>query len=155
MDDRIRASDADRDRVTGRLREHFADGRLSSDELDERISAALQAKTFGDLRQVMTDLPEPGLVPRAAQRPHPAAPHGVAHHHRGPRVLPLLLLGLIAVMVVSGGGWFLFAFLQLLLVFCLVAGVAGIVLASRFRRRMQRHWESGYAQYWPGPGRWR
>ena len=33
----IRVSDADRDRVTARLREHFAEGRLTSDELDERI----------------------------------------------------------------------------------------------------------------------
>jgi len=47
MDDRIRASDADRDRATARLREHFAAGRLAPGELDERLSAALNAKTFG------------------------------------------------------------------------------------------------------------
>ncbi|HKA95790.1 MAG TPA: DUF1707 domain-containing protein, partial [Streptosporangiaceae bacterium] len=41
MDDRIRVSDADRDRVAARLRDHFAEGRLTQDELDERISAAL------------------------------------------------------------------------------------------------------------------
>ena len=41
MDDHIRVSDADRERVTSRLREHFAEGRLTSDELDERVSAAL------------------------------------------------------------------------------------------------------------------
>src|SRR5262249_59791123 len=52
-DDRIRISDADRERVVARLREHFAQGRLSSDELDERISAALTAKTVGDLRPIM------------------------------------------------------------------------------------------------------
>jgi len=34
MDDRIRVSDADRERVTARLREHFAEGRLSQEELD-------------------------------------------------------------------------------------------------------------------------
>jgi len=34
MDERIRASDADRDHITTRLREHFAAGRLTSDELD-------------------------------------------------------------------------------------------------------------------------
>jgi len=42
MDDRIRVSDADRERVTARLREHFAEGRLSQEELDERLSAALR-----------------------------------------------------------------------------------------------------------------
>jgi hypothetical protein len=59
MDDGIRVSDADRDRVTAQLRDHFAEGRLTQEELDERISAALSAKTFGDLRHVMADLPSP------------------------------------------------------------------------------------------------
>ena len=69
MDERIRASDADRDHITARLREHFAAGRLTSDELDERISAALKAKTHGELRQLMTDLPEPApAAPNAARR---------------------------------------------------------------------------------------
>ncbi|MGH3398916.1 MAG: DUF1707 SHOCT-like domain-containing protein, partial [Streptosporangiaceae bacterium] len=57
--DRIRVSDADRERVTARLRDHYAEGRLSAEEMEERISAALSAKTVGDLRQVMADLPEP------------------------------------------------------------------------------------------------
>ena len=47
MDDRIRISDADRESATARLREHFAEGRLSPEELDERLSAALSAKTAG------------------------------------------------------------------------------------------------------------
>ncbi len=74
MDDRIRVSDADRERIAARLREHFAEGRLTHDELDERVSATLNAKTFGDLRRVMTDLPEPA----------PVAP-GVDQHPGGPR----------------------------------------------------------------------
>ena len=47
--DSIRVSDADRDRVTAQLRDHFAAGRITPGELDERLSAALNAKTFGDL----------------------------------------------------------------------------------------------------------
>ncbi len=57
--DRIRVSDADRERVTARLRDHYAEGRLSAEEMEERITAALNAKTVGDLRQVMADLPDP------------------------------------------------------------------------------------------------
>ena len=67
MDEHIRASDADRDRVTGRLQEHFAEGRLTRDELDERVAAVLHAKTFGELRPVLADLPEPAR-PRMARR---------------------------------------------------------------------------------------
>ena len=67
--DRIRVSDADRERVTARLRDHYAEGRLSAEEMEERITAALNAKTVGDLRQVMADLPDPepaGPAVRAA-----------------------------------------------------------------------------------------
>jgi len=44
MNENIRISDAEREHVVERLREHYADGRLTSDELDERVTAALSAK---------------------------------------------------------------------------------------------------------------
>src|SRR6266705_6546268 len=110
MDDHIRVSDADRDRVTARLRDHFAEGRLTPDELDERISAALNASTFGDLRRVVADLPGPVPVPpAAAQRPQWAGPPLIARR-RGPRLLPIALLVVLTALLVSGGGWLLFAF---------------------------------------------
>jgi Domain of unknown function (DUF1707)/Transcriptional regulator PadR-like family len=58
-DDRIRISDGDRERATARLRDHYAEGRLTREELDERVTAALNARIIGDLRRVMADLPEP------------------------------------------------------------------------------------------------
>jgi hypothetical protein len=63
MNDRFRVSDADRDRVAALLRDHYAEGRLSTAELDERLTAALNAKTSGELRQVLADLPGPGPQP--------------------------------------------------------------------------------------------
>src|SRR5580693_9320721 len=69
MDDSIRVSDADRDRVTAQLRDHFAAGRITPGELDERLSAALNAKTFGDLRRIMADLPGPVPAPLGAAPP--------------------------------------------------------------------------------------
>jgi len=57
--DRIRISDHDREHATARLCDHFAEGRLTREELDERITAALSAQTAGDLRRVMADLPKP------------------------------------------------------------------------------------------------
>jgi uncharacterized protein DUF1707 len=69
MDNGIRVSDADRDRVTAQLRDHFAAGRITPSELDERLSAALNAKTFGDLRRIMADLPGPVPAPLGAAPP--------------------------------------------------------------------------------------
>ena len=55
--DQIWASDADRERVVASLRDHFAEGRLTRAELDERLTVALSARTAGDLRRLMADLP--------------------------------------------------------------------------------------------------
>jgi Domain of unknown function (DUF1707) len=56
-DPRIRASDADRDRVAALLREHHAAGRLTAEEFGERMDQALEAKTLGELDQLLADLP--------------------------------------------------------------------------------------------------
>jgi DNA-binding PadR family transcriptional regulator len=50
-------SDGDREVAVARLREHFATGRLSHAELDERLTAALTAQTAGGLRDLLADLP--------------------------------------------------------------------------------------------------
>ncbi|HKP89561.1 MAG TPA: DUF1707 domain-containing protein [Thermoleophilaceae bacterium] len=63
----IRVSDAERERAVDTLREHYADGRLSSDELEERIERAYSATTRSDITALMRDLPS--VVPwRARQR---------------------------------------------------------------------------------------
>jgi hypothetical protein len=150
IDDRIRISDADRERVAARLREHFAQGRLSSDELDERISAALTAKTIGDLRPIMADLPDPAPVAPYTSRPTPpwAGRQVPVFYRRGPRLLPLAILALVAALVLPGAHWVLFAFLQVVLALWLVACLAGIFMVARFRRHMRHHWHSGDGTYW-------
>jgi DNA-binding PadR family transcriptional regulator len=55
--DQIWVSDADRERAAASLCDHFAEGRLSHEELDERLTMALSARTGGDLRRLMADLP--------------------------------------------------------------------------------------------------
>jgi hypothetical protein len=45
----VRASDADRDRVVDVLRDAVGDGRLTADEFDERLEAALSSRTLGEL----------------------------------------------------------------------------------------------------------
>jgi Domain of unknown function (DUF1707) len=54
---RIRASDGDRDRVAALLQEHHAEGRLSAEEFSERLDVALNARTMGELDELLADLP--------------------------------------------------------------------------------------------------
>jgi hypothetical protein len=65
-DPAFRASDAERDEVVTRLREHAAAGRLDLDELEQRISAAYAARTHGDLATLERDLPRLAAAPRVA-----------------------------------------------------------------------------------------
>jgi hypothetical protein len=53
----IRVGDADREAVASQLREHYADGRLTLDELNERLDQAFAAKTRAELAMVTRDLP--------------------------------------------------------------------------------------------------
>ena len=53
----IRASDRERDAVLQRVQEAFAEGRLDDTEFDERMRAALTARTHADLDVLLTDLP--------------------------------------------------------------------------------------------------
>jgi Domain of unknown function (DUF1707)/Cell wall-active antibiotics response 4TMS YvqF len=72
----LRASDADRDRVSEVLRQAAGEGRLTLDELDERLGAAYAAKTYAELEPIIGDLPPAGdlaAVPAAAYRPGAAA----------------------------------------------------------------------------------
>jgi hypothetical protein len=65
----VRVGDADREAVAAQLREHFADGRLTLEELNERLDQAFTAKTRADLNIVMRDLPQ-------AAQPAAGMPYG-------------------------------------------------------------------------------
>jgi hypothetical protein len=56
----LRASHEDRDRVVELLRVSAGDGRLTADELDERLEQAMTARTYGELARLVADLPAPG-----------------------------------------------------------------------------------------------
>ena len=103
----MRASDADRDAVVSDLGEHFQLGRLTAAELDERTGRALTARTCGELRELLADLP--------ATRPAPQIP---AASSRGARPWPspghaappiaAALTGLVItalVLVAAHSGW--------------------------------------------------
>jgi hypothetical protein len=62
----LRASHGDRDRVVELLRVAAGDGRLTAEELDQRLEAALTARTRGELAALTTDLAIPDFAPGAS-----------------------------------------------------------------------------------------
>jgi Domain of unknown function (DUF1707) len=74
----IRASDADRDQTLAVLRRHFADGRLTLPELEERVDSTCAATTLEQLAALTADLP--------------AQPHQPTPQANGPDPLILGLL---------------------------------------------------------------
>jgi hypothetical protein len=90
----MRAGDADRDAAAAALGEHFAQGRLTLDELSARLDVTLTATTHGELSQVAQDLPDLTVFParvsfprgkraRPGHKPGPAPGQGTWQHHRG------------------------------------------------------------------------
>jgi Domain of unknown function (DUF1707) len=64
----LRASDGDRDRAAERLRAAAGEGRLTADELEERLEHAFGARTVGELGPLVADLPAPRLGHRPRGR---------------------------------------------------------------------------------------
>jgi hypothetical protein len=60
----VRASDAEREQTVALLQHSFADGRLTLDELEERVGAAYAARTRGQLLDLTADLPAAERTPR-------------------------------------------------------------------------------------------
>jgi hypothetical protein len=63
QDRSLRVSDAERDEVATLLRDAAAEGRLTPDELDERVEKALSARTGADLDALLADLPRKRALP--------------------------------------------------------------------------------------------
>jgi hypothetical protein len=82
----VRAGHIEREAVVRRLNDAFGEGRLDLGELDQRISQAYAAKTLGELRPLLADLPvTPGRSTAVSHgtRGHPARPRPVAREVSG------------------------------------------------------------------------
>jgi hypothetical protein len=64
---RLRAADSDRDRVAEVLRQAAGDGRLTLDELDERLGQVYAARTYAELEPITRDLPQSGHAASVAR----------------------------------------------------------------------------------------
>jgi Flp pilus assembly protein TadB len=103
------AGDRDRERTVAALREHFADGRLTLDELSSRTEQVLAARSQADLRRALVGMP---LMPDLRALGRSAA--------RG------------ALLVLFTGAWFLFtlALVLALLVTLLIHGASAPELVA-------------------------
>lgn len=68
----LRVSHGDRDVVVDHLKTAFSEGRLDKDELDDRLSSALTARTRADLDRLLHDVAAPVRLPVAPVRRPPA-----------------------------------------------------------------------------------
>lgn len=86
----LRASDADREQTAERLRQASTEGRLAADELDQRLGVAFRARTYGELDNLIADLPGGRVA-------HPQ------HRHSTPLALarPVVALAIVVPLVMA------------------------------------------------------
>jgi Domain of unknown function (DUF1707) len=109
----LRASDADREGTADRLRRAAGEGRLSADELEERLEAAFAARTAGELAPLVADLP-PDAIGRAPRGGPARRHHGCRAHRRAGRPggrgelrsWAATSILLVAIWALTGAGYF-------------------------------------------------
>lgn len=104
----VRIGDAERSGAVEALGEHFAAGRLSYEELDERVTRALRARTAADVAPLFADLPAP-YPPLRTGGPGPPSVSPSRAARRLP-VLPMLLVLLGLALLLEEGAVLLFGF---------------------------------------------
>ena len=107
----VRIGDAEREAAVAALGEHYAVGRLTKDEYDERAAVAWSARTVSAIRPLFVDLPDPHQsAPPGVTLTRPVPPAGTAfartasvpaRHGRRFPLLPVFLIVLAAVMVLG------------------------------------------------------
>jgi Domain of unknown function (DUF1707) len=101
----LRASDAERESTVTLLRKHGTDGRLDVEELEQRVGAAYQARTHGDLAALLEDLPRAPAV-TTPRRDRPIRHHGFGHGGHEWGMFARVSLLLVAIWAVTGAGVF-------------------------------------------------
>jgi len=103
----LRASDSEREHTATLLRDHAAAGRLTPEELDERLDAAYAARTVGELEALAHDLPV------VADRAPDPGPERSAEHEAARRRLvhvigqsALICAAATAIWLATGAGDF-------------------------------------------------
>lgn len=120
----LRASDADREQTVSRLHKAATEGRIAPEELEQRVSTALKARTYGELDATVADLPrDPVHRSRQPSRRRGAGGWALATV----RANPLLLVFALPVLAVTA------AMMVAMLVVWAVTMVVILVLGGRPR----------------------
>jgi hypothetical protein len=136
----LRASDHDRDQVVERLRRAHTEGRIGDDELEQRVSTALKARTYDDLEATVADLP--GASGHSPARRRSTAGWAVSTV----RANPILLLFAIPVLAVTT------AMLIAATLACAAVCIAMLIIGGR--RSMHRGPWVYARRYYYGPPRY-
>lgn len=88
----MRASDGDREKISARLRDAHADGRLSAEEFQLRLDALYDARTYGEIEPLVRDLPaiRTATTPASVPQVVPAATSTVTKRTGGDKALAVL-----------------------------------------------------------------
>jgi hypothetical protein len=110
----VRIGDAERDRAIASLGDHFAAGRLTAEEFDQRMDQALKARFNEDLEPLFADLPrtvEPDVQSNSNRRPD--------LHLAWSAMLwmaPLIVIFAVVAAVVLSAPWLVWVFLWVFLI---------------------------------------
>ncbi len=96
----LRASDQDREHVAERLRTAALEGRLTNDELDQRLGLAFAARTYGDLDELLGDLP---AQPAPAHRTDGAVVRRGRRHLGARPLIAVVVLWAVVLTAVRAG----------------------------------------------------
>ena len=128
----MRAADWDREETVEILRHSYVEGRLNSEELDERTDAAFNARTIGDLRRLIADLlPHSSVACLPSDRPELPVIPGSPRRKTGYSARVRLLILLAALACISIGAATSNAAVMALVV---LAGLVALTRAGDERR---------------------
>ncbi|MDX6236052.1 MAG: hypothetical protein QOG10_867 [Kribbellaceae bacterium] len=140
-----RFTEADRDKIAGRLRDAFADGRLDQPEFSSRLDQLYAVTTYGELEPLVRDLPpvrtyqtpamvqnttptpDPGTFPERTRNKHPYSLRALGGGFGGIVMMNVMIWAIIG--IANGGHWPTFWPVWLLIPW------AFIMLGSRGKRR--------------------
>jgi uncharacterized protein DUF1707 len=129
----LRIGDAERQEAARQLQQHFADGRLTWEELDERLQTAYAARLTAELTPLFADLPDlpPPPPPPATVR---SRAEGLAGWARRRDVRALMLWTFLAVAIVTVLEWH---FVPIVLIWAFVV----------FGHRSRHHHHRGFGHH--------